>query len=257
MSTIEERGNARAKQKMHELEAKRLLSLMGDAGIPEDMLEVEPQQIEAMLSKPWAKCGEGAAGVVNYIASQHKVWARTGTYLTIEGGCKFDEAKRDKVMNFCLLKAIIANFNMAIETEDRTSYSGLLQGEFVRTFRNEVVRVVDLISAFPILASYEKDRFALLSSWSKVPVLAIREIDPARGPRENSDAKAILDSVLRQRRLARMPTVLTFIGDSTQILASEKGYGMEITDIAHARHDREAHIIKLMLEAQENVQTNT
>ena len=142
-------------------------------------------------------------------------------------------------MNYCLLKAIIANFNDVVIDEEERAFLGT-----AKTFLNEVTKVVDFISILPILMSYERTRFGLLDSLSTIPILALREIDPDRGPRENSDASSIIDSILRKRRISKLPTVLTFMGPSIKI-AEGSGHGTELADIAKAHYNEENGIIRI------------
>ena len=239
MSTIEERGNVRAQKRTHELEARRLLFLMHEAGIPEDMLDLNDYDITPLIIDKWDKYEGKGEDIIEYITNNHKVWARSGTYLTIEGGGRYNEKKRDKVMNYCLLKAIIANFNDVVIDEEERAFLGT-----AKTFLNEVTKVVDFISILPVLMSYERTRFGLLDSLSTIPILALREIDPDRGPRENSDASSIIDSILRKRRISKLPTVLTFMGPSIKI-AEGSGHGTELADIAKAPYNEENGIIRI------------
>ena len=243
MSTIEERGNDRAKRKTHEIEARRLLTLMRDSGIPEDTLEVNYRCV-ANLVIPWDKCTKSPDEEMDYVANHHKTWARSGTYLTIEGGGKENEGMRDRVMNFCLLKAIIANFHETVVVGEDNNFFG------ERTFLDGIAKVVDFVSIAPILSSFDRSRFDLLEGLSKIPVLALREIDPERVPRENSDAAPIIDSILRTRKISKIPTILTFMRVSASLF-KEGGHGKELTDIAKACHDEEAGIIRIMVKEKD------
>jgi hypothetical protein len=242
-SLIAQLGDERAKKRAHEIEAKRLLALISEAGIPEDMLDASEQIMADMVVDNWQKCNRLASDIIAYISIQSKKWARSGTYLTIEGGGRFGEKQRDKIMHYCLLKAIIANFNDI--TVDKESYTS--SGEVIRTYMTATTKVIDYLSVMPMLSSFESERFSILNNLSRIPLLAIREIDPSRTPRVNSDAAAITDSILRQRRISKLPTILTFLGNSLDMAKLGNNHSKEIVDIAVADHSEENEIIRIMI----------
>lgn len=239
-----------SKKRTRELEAKRLLFMMREAGIPEDMLEATPNEMSRLIVDPWSMCKKSPEELIHYIANKHRVWARTGSYVVIEGGRRFNEKRRDMMMRYCLLKAILANFNdVVVDEEEPVAMNGV-----ARTFLSEVTLIIDLISKLPMLASFERARFGMMEKWSKVQVLVIREIDPARSPRENTDASLIIDGILRQRRQANLPTILTFMSPTDEIIKNARGgggLGMELADIVSAAHSEAANIIRVQVQNED------
>jgi len=243
MSTIGERGNARAVEKAREIEAKRFLNYLQKAKVPEATLDETPQTIGSLVFDGWAKHnGRTVDEIVAYLATEHRRWARMGTFIAIEGGGRRNFVNRDRVMNYCILQAIIANFNSVVIDKESTT----VLNEVTRTFLNDITMVVDLISFLPLLSSWEKARFDLLENMSKIPILIIREVDLNRAPREASDASQYIDSVLRSRMLAKMPTILTFMNPTEENELSS-AYGEEMTDIISSKYDEKLGIIRIMV----------
>jgi hypothetical protein len=255
MSDIATRGDERAKKRSQDLSARRMLFLMQKAGVPEDMLDVGQGKVASMITERWDKCGEDGQSIANYISNFHKTWARNGTYVVIEGGDPMmDEARRDWMMHYCLFKAIVANFNDAVVEDEETTFLG----EVTRSFMGEVTKTVDFLSNLPFLASFEKDRFSIMEQWANIPVLAIREIDPTRAPRASSDAATIIDSILRRRRIAKKPTILTFMGETSDVKSGfQKGgtsLGVEMANIARTSHNQALGVIRIRIEGQEHAE---
>jgi hypothetical protein len=206
------------------LEARRLLSHLDHAGIPDSVCEETPPKIQELLysDNKWGMCEIDPQNIIEFLHGQNKKWANEGFRIVIEGGNS--EWQRRRVVHYCLYRAIIARFDEL----------------------HHPVRMFDWPSILPILINYtHPDRTRFVDIMHKIDVLALTEIDLAV-PRTKGDLDTILTSVLRCRMLGGKPTVITLKRPSW--LCTLSVAGSEINELVNTRYNTdEDRVIRLRI----------
>jgi hypothetical protein len=167
-----------------DLELKRLLIQLNDLRIPEVILEAGYPEIGKMLCQTkWDHCDKSAMDVAKFVCNQNKKWARQGSRIIIDGG---SEKSRRKIMNYCLCKAILANFSCLVDIALKYDWPTLM----------------------PTLGNYNHpNRIELINNMQDVSVLGLTEIDFQA--KSTGDLDNILTSIIRSRMLNGKPTIIT------------------------------------------------
>ena len=200
------------RERIQDIEARRLLSNLDHAKIKDDVCEETLAKLEPILyPSSWLYCDKTAMLAMQFVHDKYKKWAREGYRVVIEGG---KERERRRVMNYCIYRAILANFDCC-------------------TF---VARTYDWPQAMAVFSSFsDPRRDGIIGGMEKIPVLGLTELDLSNHPRPNSDTDVILTGMLRYRMLEDMPTVITLRNSS---LSDQKStLGTEVCNIITTRHD--------------------
>lgn len=205
--------------------ALRLLMHLDYAGIPDVVCQDNFGQIGALLcTSKWNMCDVPQMMVSTFIEAKSSVWARSGYVVVIEGGT---EQQRRRVMNYCLLIGIYANFRS-------------------RVF---LAKIYDIGSILFSLSQYrDVNRMTYIKEMSTITILGVNELDMTVEPQKSSGIDIIMTSILRKRRLGGLPTVISLRVPSSELKAGGNGFGTELQTIVYTKHDeKENKVIRLKL----------
>ena len=205
------------KARIQAIEARRLLAHLDHANIRDTVCEESLESIRGLLCrKPWQYCKKPSQ-VAEFLHEDSKKWARQGYRIVIEGG---SERVRRRVMNYCIYRAILANFDCC-------------------TF---VARIYDWSQVMSSMSSYsDPRRNEVIGGMEKIKVLGLGEINLSSPPRQNNDSDVVLTGVLRGRMIDEMPTIITLTNSSMS--GDTASMGTEINNIVNTPHDEEIEMV--------------
>lgn len=208
------------KERVGEIEARRLLSHLDYARIDDSVCDESVSTIAELIDNNWKKCDKSNVEIAMFITEENNIWAKQGFRIIIEGGT---ERKRRRVMNYCIYRAIMARFE---------SYT-------------HIAKVYDWPTILPVIGDFRhEDKHSTITGMQKIEVLGLTEIDLTQ-PREMGGIETLLTSVLRSRMLSNRPTIITLKKPSW---ICNTAASCEINDLVNTNHDEvEEMVVRIRL----------
>jgi hypothetical protein len=208
------------------LELRRLMVQLRYTGIPDTVCdETLSRIINLVKPDPWTMCNQGGGSVMGFIHSEHHRWAKNGYSILIEGG---SERERCRVMNYCLYRAILARF----------SSFGF------------IAKIYDWPTLLPIVGDYKHpSKLTYIEGMRSAKVLAITELDTMVSM-STGGVDNILTSILRGRKFANKPTIITL--KRAYEYTKKSGVG-QIYELVDTKHDTEVdQVVRIKIREEDN-----
>ena len=166
-------------------EIQRLILMAEKNGICTDAIGISEAKIEELLSLPFCEDkGIPPQDMATFVYKAKDYWFNKGMAIIVDGGGFND---RELFVDICLYRFLV--------------YGSIMPDNVIISYR-----MSEIITK---LSTFENKRFDFTTQLSRIPCLAIREVDIKESPRTTNDCLPLLDSILFHRIKHGKPTIIS------------------------------------------------